>query len=146
MSLCLGLLISFSAAAAAGTCPNLSGSFYNEETETNYSIEQQGCDLIRYIYDEGAIEVLADGKEALISSYEIVVEEGKVLATVKIFETNEFNGNNLITNERSVVVYASGDVEQDAVSSVSYLDQNLDLVTASHGSNGDETTIDKRVK
>lgn len=127
-------------------CPNLSGEFFNEEFGTYYSIQQESCDLIQYVYDEGIVDAPVDGIEYIDNEYDIVVEEGKVLANVQIFSSRKFKGNKLITNERSLTTYTSGGTEEDKGWSEKYLDKNNDLVTIDHSSYGTHKTIEKRVK
>lgn len=126
-------------------CPNFSGEYFNEEFGTYYSIAQDGCETISYIFDEGVVDSSVDGKEYLVNEYDIVVEEGQVLAHVSIFESNSWNGEKLITKQRSETTYASGDVDHDSGSSETYLNEDTDLVTVTHGADGSETIIDKRV-
>jgi len=141
--LALGLgLFSF----ASFACTNFSGEFVNEEFGTYYSIAQDGCETISYIYDEGTVDTSIDGKEYLMNEYDIVVEEGKVLAHVAIYESNSWKGEKLLTKQRSETTYASGEVDRDSGWSESFLDKNSDLIVISHGANGTEKTIDKRVK
>jgi len=127
-------------------CPNLSGEYFNEDFGTYYSIEQNGCETISYLYDEGIVEKPIDGKEYLFSEYDIIVEEGKVLAHVAIFESNEWKKAKLLTKQRSETTYTSGGVDRDSGWSESYLNKATDLVTLSHGANGTVKTIEKRVK
>lgn len=133
-------------ASSAYACPNFSGEYVSEEFGTYYAITQNSCDEIFYHYDEGDVERPLDGKEYLVNQYDIVVEEGKVLATVKIFESNKMTDKKLITTARSETLYASGDIDRDEGSSYSYLDKNANLVTVSKSNNGKQTTIDRRVK
>lgn len=127
-------------------CPNFSGEYFNEEFGIYYSIEQNGCEIISYVYDEGIVEKPIDGKEYLFTEYDIVVEEGKVLAHVAIYESNEWKNDKLLTKQRSETTYTSGGVDHDSGWSESYLNKATDLVTVSHGVNGTEKNIDKRVK
>jgi hypothetical protein len=127
-------------------CPNFSGEYVNEEFGTYYSIAQDGCDTISYIYDEGTVDSPIDGKEYLINEYDIVVEEGKVLAHVAIYESDSWKDSKLITKQRSETTYTSGGVDKDSGWSESFLDKDTNLVSISHGANGVEKTIDKRVK
>lgn len=136
------LLFSF----ATFACPNLSGEYVNEEFGTYYSIAQSGCGSISYIYTEGTVDHSIDDKEYLVNEYDIVVEEGKVLAHVSIFESNSWKDYKLITRQRSETKYANGDVDKDQGWSESFLDKDSNLVTVSHGASGKEKTIDKRVK
>ncbi len=139
----LGVLL---LSANALACTNFSGEFVNEEFGTYYSIAQDGCESISYIYDEGTVDTSIDGKEYLMNEYDIVVEEGKVLAHVAIYESNSWKGEKLLTKQRSETTYADGSVDRDSGWSESYLDKNSDLVVVSQGDNGTEKTIDKRVK
>ena len=127
-------------------CPNFSGEFVNTEFGTYYSIEQDGCELIHYIYDEGVVDRPLDGKEYLVTQYDIVVKEGEVLATVKIFESNIFKGQKLITNARSETIYTRGDIDRDAGHSETYLNKQNDLVKTSFGKDGKQVLVDRRVK
>lgn len=131
---------------ATMACPNFSGEFVNEEFGTYYSVAQDGCETISYVYDEGTVNRAIDGKESLINEYDVVVEEGKVLAHVAIYESNEWRKDKLITKQRSETTYTSGGVDRDSGWSESFLNKNSDLVTISHGIKGTEKNIDKRVK
>jgi hypothetical protein len=135
-------LLSFSSFA----CPNFQGEYVNEEFGTYYSIEQDACEVIHYIYDEGVVDAPVDGKEYLVNQYDVVVEEGKVLATVKIFSSNEFKKNKLIIKERSETTYTSGGVDRDAAWAEKFLNTANDLVTIKHSGNYSEINVDKRVK
>lgn len=132
--------------SSAFACPDFSGEFVSEEFGTYYSISQDACDVIHYHYDEGVVDRPLDGKEYLVNQYDIVVKEGEVLATVKIYEGVEFKGNKLITKARSETIYTRGDVDRDEGVSESYLNKTNDLVTVSRGKDGKQTTVDKRVK
>lgn len=127
-------------------CPNLGGEYVNEEFGTYYSIEQDGCDSLTYIYTEGSVNHAIDGVEYLLNQYDIVVEEGKVLAHVAIYESNNWKGDKLITKQRSETVYTRGGVDRDSGWSETFLNKASDLVVISHDSNGTAKTIDKRVK
>lgn len=127
-------------------CPNFSGEYVNEEFGTYYSIQQNGCETISYLYDEGTVTAAVDGKEYLMNEYDIVVEEGKVLAHVAIYESNNWKGDKLMTKQRSETVYTRGGTDHDSGWSESFLNKDSDLVVISHGANGTEKTIDKRVK
>ena len=128
------------------SCPNLSGEFFNEEFGTYYSIQQESCDLIQYVYDEGIVDAPVDGIEYIDNEYDIVVEEGKVLANVQIFSSRIFKGNKLITNERSLTTYTSGGTEEDKGWSEKYLDKKNNLVTIEHSKFGTQKIIERRVK
>lgn len=130
----------------AFACPNFSGEYFNEAFGTYYSIEQNGCEVISYVYDEGIVDSFIDGKEYLVNEYDIVVEEGKVLAHVAIYESNEWKKDKLLTKQRSETTYTSGGVDHDSGWSESYLNKATDLVTVSHGANGTVKIIEKRVK
>ncbi len=128
-------------------CTDFSGEYFDEMDGTYFSMAQDGCTSITYQYDEGPVERLMDGKDYLVNDYDIVVEEGKVLANVKIYSTNEFKGDKLITRDRSETTYTSGVVEIEKVWSETTLNRKADMVVVSHPSRGPkETTINKRVK
>ncbi len=127
-------------------CPNFTGEFVSAEFGTYYSISQEGCEVIQFHYDEGIVDAPLDGKEYLINDYDIVVEEGKVLAHVKVFSTHSLQKNKLITKERSETTYTSGGIDTDQGWSESNLDKKNNLVIIVHGSSGKETHIDLRVK
>jgi hypothetical protein len=131
---------------SAYACPNFSGEYVNDEFGTYYSISQSGCENIQFIYDEGTVDNSIDGKEYLVNQYDVVVEEGKVLATVKIYSSYEWKNDRLINKQRSETTYANGDVDRDSGWSESYLNKQNDLVTVSHGKDGKETNVDHRVK
>jgi hypothetical protein len=128
-------------------CPNFTGEYVNEHFGTYYSIAQNDCNSINYIFDEGAVSFPIDGKEYITSDYDVVVEEGKVLAHVTTFAKKMFKSNSLLTLERSVTSYTSdGRQEEESVREDAYLNKSGDLVKVSRGKNGKETSIDKRVK
>jgi hypothetical protein len=145
MKVLLGFIFAVTCASTIA-CPDLSGEFVNEEFGTYYSISQNSCDLIQYHFDEGTVDAPLDGKEYLINDYDIVVEEGKVLAHVSVYSSHEFKGNKLLTKERSETTYTSGGVDHDAAWSEGYLNKATDLVTVSHSSQGIAKNVDKRVK
>ncbi len=136
------LLFSFS----AFSCPNFSGEYLDEMDGTYFAIEQKDCATIDYIYDEGVVTAIIDGEDHLVNQYEIVVEEGKVLATVEIYQTHSFNKKTLITHGRSETVYASGESEIHKETSETYLDKNKNMISVTKDENGDkEKTIFTRV-
>lgn len=127
-------------------CPDFTGEYVSEEFGTYYSISQDSCDVLHYHYDEGVIDRPLDGKEYLVNQYDIVVEVGKVLATVKIFSTNQIKGEKLITTDRSETVYTSGGSDKEIVNTQTYINKNNDLVSVSKSSLGTSSKIiDKRV-
>lgn len=132
--------------SASFACPNLSGEYFNEEFGTYYSIQQDSCDLVQYVYDEGVVDAPVDGVEYIDNDYDIIVEEGKILANVKIFSSRVFKGDKLITNERSLTTYSNGDTEEEKGFSEKFLDKNNNLVTIEHSKNGKHKIIEKRVK
>ncbi len=132
--------------STAFACLNLTGEYFNEEFGTYYSIQQDSCELVQYIYDEGVVDAPVDGVEYTDNDYDIVVEEGKVLANVKIFSSRVFKGDKLITKARSLTTYASGETEEDKGWSEKYLDKKNNLVTLDHSKFGTQKTIEKRVK
>lgn len=140
------MFLFFILSASAFGCADLSGEYVNEEFGTYYSIAQDGCDSITYIHDEGALTSAVDGNEYLVNEYDIVVEEGKVLAHVSIFESHKWKDKKLITNQRSETQYADGEIESDSGWSETYLNKDSDLVVIYHGRNGSQKVIDKRVK
>lgn len=128
-------------------CTDFSGEYYDEEDGTYFAISQNACESIDYIYDEGTVSIAADGKEYLINQYDIVVEEGKVLATVEVYQSNKFVKEKLITTARSQTTYTSGSVDTEKGWSESTLAKNRDMVSIVHNSNGSiEKAINKRVK
>jgi hypothetical protein len=132
--------------ATALACPNFSGEYVSEEFGTYYSITQDSCETIHYIYDEGIVDRALDAKEYMVTTYDVVVEEGVVLATVKIYESNEIQGEKLITKQRSETIYTkTGEVDHDSGWSEAFLNKKSDLVTVSHGAHGSGRTIDHRV-
>lgn len=132
--------------STAFACPNLTGEYFNDEFGTYYSIQQDSCELVQYIYDEGVVDAPVDGVEYIDNDYDIVVEEGKVLANVKIFSSRVFKGDKLITNARSLTTYASGETEEDKGWSEKYLDKKNNLVTIEHSKFGTQKIIERRVK
>lgn len=128
-------------------CADFSGEYYEEQDGTYLSLTQNGCESIQYNYEEGPVLRTIDGKEYLVDQYDIVIEEGKVLANVKIFSSNNFKGDKLITTDRSEVTYASGEIEIEKIWAETFLNKQTDMVSISHGEDGSkETTINKRVK
>jgi hypothetical protein len=89
---------------------------------------------------------VVDSVDITCNDYDIVVEEGKVLANVKIFSSRVFKGDKLITNARSLTTYASGEIEEEKGWSEKYLDKKNNLVTLDHSKFGTQKTIEKRVK
>lgn len=138
--------LAFLVTTSVFACPNFTGEYVNQEFGTYYSIAQDSCDSIQYVYDEGVVDTPVDGKEYQVDQYDIVVTEGEVLATVSIFEMNEFKGNKLITKARSETVYKNGDKDIDSGWSEMFLNKENDLVTVSHSKNGTEKIIEKRVR
>lgn len=138
--------IAFILSTGAFACPNLSGEYFNEEFGTYYSIQQDSCDLVQYVYDEGMVDAPVDGVEYIDNDYDIVVEEGKVLANVKIFSSRVFKGDRLITNARSLTTYSSGENEEEKGWSEKYLDKKSNLVTIEHSKFGTQKIIERRVK
>lgn len=132
---------------ASFACTDFSGEYYQEEDGTYLSLSQNGCESITYNYEEGPILRVLDGKDYLVNQYDIVVEEGKVLASVKIFSSNKFKGEKLITDDRSEVTYTSGGVDIEKVQTETFLNKQMDMVSISHGKDGkSEKVINKRVK
>ena len=128
-------------------CPNFSGEYVNEQFGTYYSISQNDCKTIDYIYDEGTIRFPIDGNEYITSDYDVVVEEGKVLAHITTFAKKIFKSNSLLSFERSLTSYTSdGRQEEERSWEEAYLNKAGDLVKVSHGKSGKEKSIDKRVK
>lgn len=141
--LSLSLLI-FS--VSAFSCPNFSGEYLDEMDGTYFAIEQNDCASIDYIFDEGTVTALIDGQDHLVNQFEIVVEEGKVLATVEIFQTHSFNKNKLITAARAETVYASGEKEVNKEISETYLDKDKNMISITRKENGaKEKTVYTRV-
>lgn len=141
------VVLSLCFSAASFACADFSGEYYDEEDGTYFSMTQSECESIQYNFEEGPVVRLIDGLDYLVNQYDIVVEEGKVLATVKIYSSNIFKGNKLITNDRSEVTYASGEVEIEKVWNETFLNKQTDMVVVSHGSDGaKQTTINKRVR
>lgn len=132
--------------SSAFACPNFSGEYFNEQFGTYYSISQEDCSIVNYIYDEGTISFPIDGKEYITSDYDVVVEEGKVLAHITTLAKKQFKGKFLVTSERSITKYSSdGREEEESAIEEAYLNRVNDLVKVSHGKNGKEISIDKRV-
>jgi hypothetical protein len=129
-------------------CTDFTGEYYDEEDGTYFSLTQNGCESIQYNYDEGPVLRMIDGKDYLVNQYDIVVEEGKVLANVKIFSSNKFKNDKLITDARSEVTYSSsGELEIEKAWAETFLNKQTDMISISHGKDGSkETTINKRVK
>jgi hypothetical protein len=131
---------------SAFACPNFSGEYFNEQFGTYYSISQDDCSVVNYIYDEGTISFPIDGSEYITSDYDIVVEEGKVLAHVTTFAKKQFKAKSLITFERSVTKFTrDGQEEVETAREEAYLNKATDLVKVSHSKSGKEISIDKRV-
>lgn len=124
-------------------CPNFTGEYVNEEFGTYYSISQDDCQAIQFHYDEGTIEAIIDGTDHLTSDYDVIVEDGVVLANIKTFENWSFKGNKLITIQKSKTTYPSGSIDMDKGQTETYLNKNNDLVTK--GNDG-QTIVDRRVK
>jgi hypothetical protein len=140
-------LIFVFATQASFACADFSGEYYEEQDGTYLSLTQNGCESIQYNYEEGPVVRMIDGKDYLVNQYDIVVEEGKVLANVKIFSSNSFKGDKLISNDRSEVTYANGEIEIEKVWAETFLNMQTDMISISHGKDGSkETTINKRVK
>jgi hypothetical protein len=133
--------------ASAFACTNFSGEYYDEMDGTYFSMTQDSCNSITYQYEEGPVMRPTDSKDYLVNDYDIVVEEGKVLAHVKIFSSNEFKDEKLVSHDRSEITYTSGGVEIEKVWSETSLDKNNDMVIISHAEDGTkEKTVNKRVK
>lgn len=140
-------LLAFSFSVSAFSCTDFSGEFLDSHDGTYYSIAQNGCESIEYIYDEGTMTFPTDGKEYLVSSNEIVVEEGKVLAVIDIYESNAFKGAKLISNNRVETSYTSGDHETEKFWEESFLDSKKNIISIAHYEDGStEKSISKRVK
>ncbi len=87
-----------------------------------------------------------DDKEYLLTEYDIVLEEGKVFAHVEIYSRWTFQGQKLVTKERSVVTDSRGNKEEEMAWSEMFLDKQNDLVTITHNNQGTTRVIEKRVR
>ncbi len=128
---------------ASFACPNFSGEYFNENFKTYYQIQQNGCESILYNYESGIEERILNGKEIFVDQFDIFVEEGRLLASVYIFETSEFQGDILVTKTRTRTIYARGDEEEEIVINKTSKLPNLDLQTEIIGKYGSEIIIDR---
>jgi len=139
-------LLALALSTSAFSCTDFSGEYLDSYDGTYYSIAQNGCESIEYIYDEGSMTFPADGVEYLVSSNEIVVEEGKVLAVIDIYESNKFEGAKLIATNRIETSYTSGDHETEKFWEESFLDSKKDLISIAHYEDGSiEKSLSRRV-
>ncbi len=128
---------------ASFACPNFSGEYFNENFKTYYQIQQNGCDSILYNYESGIEERILNGKEIFVDQFDIFVEEGRVLASVYIFESTEFQKDILVTRTRTRTIYSRGDEEEETVIKKTSQLSNLNLQTEIISKYGSEFIIDR---
>lgn len=133
------------ASSATFACVNLTGEYQTEE-ETYYSIEQTGCESMNVVDESGSSQMMFDGVERLTYDYDIEVE-GTILAHVGIFLSGKINNTTWTYTEKDVITYADGQVEEDKKWAEVSFNEETDLQTILHNSDGTtETFVDIRNK
>jgi hypothetical protein len=77
------VLASLTFSVSALACPNISGSFYDDENETTVTITQDKCVSTTWSDADGKVLMLADGVERVLE------KEGDMTAYAKVSFTDE---------------------------------------------------------
>ena len=131
--------------SAAFACTDFSGN-YMDELSNNFTITQNACKSLQFISSELTMNIIVDGKEHLVSEFDMSIEGESELTNVKIFATSIFQNEKLVNNIKAVITSPDASVDIQRNWSESFLNENRDMVNVTHFEDGSTITdVDSRV-
>jgi hypothetical protein len=126
-------------------CTDLSGTYQDQESGSNYQVTQSGCSSVNFTLQDMEMVITVDGKFHEVMNLEITTEDGSH-ASIILSASANFVGSELLMDMKTRTEF-DGKVEIEESKSVTSLTAEGDITTTTTSEDGTvETTVDKRVK